>query len=73
MDSDKDGNLAVIAVMFVEGKANESLSQAWAHMPENAGDKHGLSAGAKAEGILPSSRYNNRKAPAGEYQMRIPS
>ena len=38
--ADKDGNLAVIAVMFVEGPANASLAQAWTHMPEKAGDTH---------------------------------
>ncbi len=54
--SDKDGNLAVIAVMFVEGKANESLAQAWTHMAEKAGDKHSLSSSVAVEGILPSNR-----------------
>jgi carbonic anhydrase len=54
--SDKGGNFAVIAVMFVEGKMNESLAQAWAHIPENAGDKHSLSSSVAAEGILPSTR-----------------
>lgn len=54
--ANKDGNLAVIAVMFVEGKANESLAQAWAHMPEKAGDKHSLPSSVAADGILPSSR-----------------
>lgn len=60
--SDKDGNLAVIAVMFVEGKANESLAQAWIHMPEKAGVKRSLSLSIAAKGILPSNldyyRYN---------------
>jgi carbonic anhydrase len=54
--SDKGGNLAVIAVMFIEGNRNESLAQAWAHMPEKAGDKHSLFSNVAAEGILPSNR-----------------
>ena len=54
--SDKNGNLAVIAVMFVEGKANESLAQAWAHMPKKAGDRHNLPLSIAAEGILPANR-----------------
>jgi len=54
--SDKDGNLAVIAVMFIEGEANESLAQAWAFMPEKAGDKHSLSSSVSAEDILPSNQ-----------------
>ena len=54
--ADKDGNLAVIAVMFVEGPANASLAQAWDHMPEKAGDTHRLSSSVGAEGMLPSNR-----------------
>jgi carbonic anhydrase len=54
--ADDQGNLAVIAVMVVEGEANESLAQAWAHMPEQAGDRHSLSPNVAAEGILPSER-----------------
>ena len=54
--ADEGGNLAVIAVMFVEGEANEALAQAWEHMPENAGDVHSLPSSIAAEGMLPSSR-----------------
>ena len=54
--SDSNGHLAVIAVMFVEGKANESIAKAWAHMPEKAGDKHRLFPSVSAEGILPVNR-----------------
>ena len=54
--ADKDGNLAVIAVMFVEGPANASLAQAWTHMPEKADDAHRLSASVGAEGMLPANR-----------------
>ncbi len=54
--ADKDGNLAVIAVMFEKGEANESLAQAWAQMPEKAGDKHSLASKVWVEGILPVNR-----------------
>jgi len=54
--SDNNGNLAVISVMFVEGEANESLAQAWDHMPEKAGDNNTLSSSVNAEGILPPNR-----------------
>lgn len=53
---DEAGNLAVIAVMFVEGKANQSIANAWSHMPGKAGDKRNLSSGVSAEGILPPNR-----------------
>jgi carbonic anhydrase len=54
--SDRVGNLAVIAVMFLKGKANESIEKLWAHMPENAGEKSRLSTSVTAESILPSNR-----------------
>jgi len=54
--ADESGNLAVIAVMFVEGEANEALAQAWEHMPTEAGDAHSLPSSIAAEGILPSTR-----------------
>ncbi len=56
MHADENGNLAVIAVLFVEGKANPSMAQAWPHMPGKAGGRQGLSSGVSAEGILPSNR-----------------
>ena len=41
--ADKDGNLAVVAVLFTQGKANAALAEAWAKMPQHAGDKHTFS------------------------------
>ncbi len=52
---DKDGNLAVVAVMFTEGKENKGLEQAWAVMPEKAGDTKALASKVSADGILPSA------------------
>jgi carbonic anhydrase len=54
--ADATGNLAVIAVMFVEGETNQSLANAWPHMPGKAGGKQSLSSAVSAEGILPSHR-----------------
>ena len=42
MHADKDGNLAVVAIMFIEGKENKTLAQAWSHMPKKSGDKQAL-------------------------------
>ncbi len=41
--ADEDGNLAVIALMFKEGKANPALQTILDNMPQHAGDKHDLS------------------------------
>jgi len=54
--ADENGDLAVIAVMFVEGQANQSISDAWSHMPEKGGERRSLPSGISAEGILPSNQ-----------------
>ena len=54
--ADKDGNLAVVAIMFIEGKENKTLAQAWSHMPKNSGDKQTVPSPVAAEGLLPSNR-----------------
>ncbi|MGE0372555.1 MAG: carbonic anhydrase [Gammaproteobacteria bacterium] len=54
--ADKDGNLAVVAVMFEPGAANEVIDQAWKVMPEKAGGKSALGAKVSAEGLLPVQR-----------------
>ena len=54
--SDKDGNFAVVAVMFEEGAPNKALEAAWARMPEKAGDKHPLPDAVAAEALLPADR-----------------
>jgi len=51
--ADKDGNLAVIAVMFRPGKHNAELEKAWAHMPHEAGGKHTLASAVDAKVLLP--------------------
>jgi carbonic anhydrase len=54
--SDKDGHLAVVAVMLEEGPANKALEAAWAKMPEQEGDKHALPDAVLAEALLPPDR-----------------
>lgn len=51
--SDKDGNLAVVAVMFKPGEKNAELEKAWAHMPEHTGEKHLLPSIINAKKLLP--------------------
>jgi carbonic anhydrase len=51
--ADKDGNLAVIAAMFKEGRENAALAKAWAHMPEQTGEKHQLPTHINVNNLLP--------------------
>lgn len=53
--ADKDGNLAVVAVMFKEGKENPALSKLWAHLPMNAGEKIALSPAHNALDLFPQN------------------
>jgi carbonic anhydrase len=52
--ADKDGNLAVIAVMIKEGHENKALSKIWSQMPKNADEKNVLSSPFAAARLLPS-------------------
>jgi carbonic anhydrase len=54
--ADKDGNLAVIAVMFREGAANPAVAKLWEKLPAKAGDKAALPAGLSASSLLPGER-----------------
>ena len=54
--ADREGNLAVIAVMFKTGEKNAELEKAWEHMPENAGGKRALSKSIDANSLLPHDR-----------------
>jgi len=51
----KDGKLAVVALMFNEGKENKILEQFWAKMPMKSGDKSKLVV-EKLETLLPKNR-----------------
>lgn len=54
--ADKDGHLAVVAVMFNEGKANKGMDKAWAQMPMKEGDKTALTAKLSPLELLPANR-----------------
>jgi carbonic anhydrase len=54
--ADSGGNLAVVAVMFVEGKANATVAALWKQMPATEGEKLELTSQVNAAGLLPRSR-----------------
>jgi carbonic anhydrase len=54
--ADKDGNLAVVAVMFSEGAENPLLAKLWQHVPPKKGDQAQLPAGLNVKTLLPASR-----------------
>jgi len=55
--ADTNGNLAVIAVMFKEGKENQTLHSILDHMPLHPGDHHNLcSIKLNAASLLPSNQ-----------------
>jgi carbonic anhydrase len=54
--ADKDGNLAVLAVMFEEGAENAGLAKAWAQMPQKVDEKQTLSATLDVDDIIPADR-----------------
>lgn len=54
--SDKDGNLAVVALMFKEGAENKVLAKIWSLMPENAGEKIALPSLYNVAQLLPSNK-----------------
>ncbi len=53
--ADKDGNLAVVTVMFKEGHENAALKDLWAHMPAKEGDKIALSPAFDAAKLFPKN------------------
>jgi carbonic anhydrase len=58
--SDKDGNLAVVSVVFDEGKANSVVGAAWGQMPKTEGGKNALPSKVAATGLLPKNRDHYR-------------
>lgn len=60
--ADKDGNLAVVGVMFSEGVSNPFLAKLWEKMPAKKDEKNALAAGLNVSQLLPADkdyyRYN---------------
>ncbi len=54
--ADKDGNLAVIALMFKAGNKNTELGKAWSQMPGHSGNKNALIKSVDANALLPQNR-----------------
>ncbi|WP_456473353.1 carbonic anhydrase [Desulfolithobacter sp.] len=54
--ADENGKLAVIAVMYVPGEANEGMAKLWKQMPKHPGDKEAMASQVKAEDLLPTNR-----------------
>ena len=54
--ADKDGNLAVVAVMFNEGADDTFISKLWSAMPDKAGGKNSLPTALSAKDLLPKDR-----------------
>ncbi len=54
--ADKDGRLAVIGVMFEEGKENKPLAKLWKKMPEQAKGKYALADMLQSLSLMPSSK-----------------
>ena len=54
--ADKDGKLAVVAVMFDKGAANPLLAALWKTMPAKEGDKKVLAEQRSALELLPAER-----------------
>ena len=52
----KEGNLAVVGVMFEEGQENKALSSIWAKMPINAGENNVLHSVISADDLLPANQ-----------------
>ncbi len=54
--ADKNGNLAVVALMFELGKKNDVLEQFWSNMPEQANSVHKLKEAPIPAKLLPKSK-----------------
>jgi carbonic anhydrase len=54
--ADKDGNLAVVSVMFQEGAASRLLAKLWEKMPNKAGEKNAVPGGLNVTQMMPKER-----------------
>lgn len=54
--ADKDGNLAVIAVMYKLGAENPEIKKLWKQMPVEVGSKDGLAAQVRAQQLMPADK-----------------
>ena len=54
--ADKDGNLAVVALMFKEGAENKVLAKIWPLIPKDAGEKTALPSPFDVAKLLPPNK-----------------
>jgi carbonic anhydrase len=54
--ADSHGDLAVVAVMFVQGARNPALDTLWARLPTRPDERHALSPEVAAASLLPAVR-----------------
>jgi len=57
---DKEGNIAVIALMFKEGKTNKALEKVWTKMPNKGGQTNSLNLSGIANAMLPKDKHYYR-------------
>jgi len=57
---DKDGNIAVVAVMFEEGAENQALKKIWKDMPQKSGEERELKLKGIAKALLPKDKHYYR-------------
>ncbi|RRS29910.1 MAG: carbonate dehydratase [Epsilonproteobacteria bacterium (ex Lamellibrachia satsuma)] len=57
---DKQGNIAVVAVMFEEGKSNKALEKVWSKMPAKEGETNILKLSKIAQALLPKEKHYYR-------------
>ncbi|RLA76129.1 MAG: hypothetical protein DRG30_03535 [Epsilonproteobacteria bacterium] len=53
---DRDGNIAVLALMFEDGEKNEQLEKIWNHMPKIANEKLSIKLKDAAGSLLPKNK-----------------
>jgi carbonic anhydrase len=58
--ADKDGNLAVVAVMIKQGAQNAAIASLWSKMPMAEGDKSATAQPFSAAALLPKARNYHR-------------
>ncbi len=57
---DKEGHIAVVAVMFKEGRANPVLEKIWSKMPTKEGETNALVLSKVAQALLPKDKHYYR-------------
>jgi carbonic anhydrase len=58
--ADKQGHLAVVAVMFTQGKPNAFVETLWANMPAGESEEHPFAHALDAAALLPPGRHYYR-------------